>query len=414
MWLMTTIGFFSVVQKPGTDFLTVRSRVRGDLDALRSRYLPDLSKSIDHAGTDYPWRATVPHLSFSAAIARMVSDIDYGNFKNEISARQGKGRAKRYQKVWEALYDLPDDTEPKAHPALPWLNAPTGGKKVAYGGIVFDPQGRILIREPKNHFDGYVWTFAKGRPEKDETPETAAQREVKEETGIDGRILAPIPEEFLGGTTINRYFVMQADPDSGEARWDNEETESVQWVLPNDAKRLISQTTNETGKKRDLAVLKAAISLYLQVSCSQLPPSKIIGGPASKTSLVTSDQADMLVKAINNLERAFQPNFRRNEEFSLDDFSRFQESAEYRGFIEACFVGGFVCTDYDHFFPLGIAHAIPDDVIPKLPFPALRFYIHTLQRAEKWQSEYSTALYEAVRTGALGLAARRIESLSQD
>jgi hypothetical protein len=45
MWLITPIGFFSIVRKPdgqrvGT--LTVRARVRGDLEALRGLYLPGL------------------------------------------------------------------------------------------------------------------------------------------------------------------------------------------------------------------------------------------------------------------------------------------------------------------------------------------------------------------------------------
>lgn len=31
MWLVTNFGFFSVVQKKGDDFLTVRARVRSDL-----------------------------------------------------------------------------------------------------------------------------------------------------------------------------------------------------------------------------------------------------------------------------------------------------------------------------------------------------------------------------------------------
>lgn len=42
MWLFTRIGCFSAVQKPGTDFLAIRARAKGDIDALRSRYLPEL------------------------------------------------------------------------------------------------------------------------------------------------------------------------------------------------------------------------------------------------------------------------------------------------------------------------------------------------------------------------------------
>jgi hypothetical protein len=52
MWLFTNIGFFSAVQKSGTDCLTIRSRVKGDLETLREKYLPELSPTIGHGGTD--------------------------------------------------------------------------------------------------------------------------------------------------------------------------------------------------------------------------------------------------------------------------------------------------------------------------------------------------------------------------
>lgn len=106
MWLFTNFGFFSIVQKPGTDFLTVRARVRGDLDTLRECYLPALSATQAKGGTDYPWRATVVHADFAAALGRIVMDLDYSNYKNEVAARQGKSRADRYGKVWSALYDM--------------------------------------------------------------------------------------------------------------------------------------------------------------------------------------------------------------------------------------------------------------------------------------------------------------------
>jgi hypothetical protein len=109
MWLFTNIGFFSAVQKPGTDFLTVRARVKQDLDNLRQNYLPQLSATQAKGGTDYPWRATVSHVDFAAALGKIAMDIDYSNFKNEVSARQGKARASRYGKVWQALYDMPED-----------------------------------------------------------------------------------------------------------------------------------------------------------------------------------------------------------------------------------------------------------------------------------------------------------------
>ncbi len=42
MWVMTPVGSFSIVRKRGETDLTVRARVRGDLEALEKEYLPSL------------------------------------------------------------------------------------------------------------------------------------------------------------------------------------------------------------------------------------------------------------------------------------------------------------------------------------------------------------------------------------
>lgn len=259
MWLFTNFGFFSIVQKPGTGFLTVRSRVKGDLDNLRQHYLPELSAIVSKAGTDYPYRATCGHEAFAVAAGKIAKDITYGNFKNEVAARQGKTRAHRYGKVWQALYDMPDDVPAKLIVANSWAEKIQPGKKMAYGGVVFDPEGKVLLREPKKHYDGYVWTFPKGRPDADESPEQTALRETLEETGTAATIVAPISGDFPGGTTINRYFLMSAPRGSGGVAPDDEETESVRWVTVDEARKLIAETTNSTGRKRDSDVLEAAI-----------------------------------------------------------------------------------------------------------------------------------------------------------
>ena len=63
MWIMTTIGFFSIVQKPEDkhgEMLTIRSRVKSDLIALRDQYLPSLGPIATNVGTDYQYRASAP------------------------------------------------------------------------------------------------------------------------------------------------------------------------------------------------------------------------------------------------------------------------------------------------------------------------------------------------------------------
>jgi len=106
MWLLTSEGFFSIVQKPddmarGT--LTIRARVKADLQALR---IPGMTEIEEDAGTDYRYRAIAPRDEVAAAVSAMVQKIDYSNFKDEIARKQGKQRAAIYGELWEVLYRL--------------------------------------------------------------------------------------------------------------------------------------------------------------------------------------------------------------------------------------------------------------------------------------------------------------------
>jgi hypothetical protein len=106
MWILTSFGFFSVVQKQGSDVLTVRARVREDLERLREQYLPSLSPTTAGAGSDYRYRATVPHEHLALAMASIVRHIDYSNFKSEVVRVEGRSRAAIYHDVWDALWQL--------------------------------------------------------------------------------------------------------------------------------------------------------------------------------------------------------------------------------------------------------------------------------------------------------------------
>lgn len=109
MWLLTTCGFFSIVQKPedgAADTLTVRARVAADLDALRQRYLPDMEPTRISVHSDYRYRARVPRAAFSQAMVRIVEDLTYGNFKHAVAVHQGRARADLYHDVWDVLYGL--------------------------------------------------------------------------------------------------------------------------------------------------------------------------------------------------------------------------------------------------------------------------------------------------------------------
>jgi hypothetical protein len=106
MWLLTSVGFFSIVRKPGEVDLTVRARSRDDLEAFSAEYVPSMGPIIEGAGTDYPYRAHASPDAVAAAVARIVLEIDYPNFKDAVADRQGFGRAHIYGDVWSALRGL--------------------------------------------------------------------------------------------------------------------------------------------------------------------------------------------------------------------------------------------------------------------------------------------------------------------
>jgi len=109
MWLLTTIGFYSVVQhRDDPDMLIVRARTREDIEALCDRRLP-VGDIVAEAGTDYRYRVFCARAEFEEAVAGLVHDLDYPNFKNAVAERQGAERAGLYSKIWSLLHRLQAD-----------------------------------------------------------------------------------------------------------------------------------------------------------------------------------------------------------------------------------------------------------------------------------------------------------------
>ena len=128
-----------------------------------------------------------------------------------------------------------------------WSFAITGSDRVrAYGGIVVNDEGRVLLTRPRGHFDGYVWTFPKGRPDAGERPEEAALREVKEETGYSAMIARRLLGRFEGGTSVTEFFLMA--PVGLPVPFDEEETSEILWATTAEAAKLIAMTTNPAAK----------------------------------------------------------------------------------------------------------------------------------------------------------------------
>ena len=275
MWLFTNFGFFSIVQKPedvAGEMLTVRARVRKDLEALRDKVLPALGPIIENAGTDYPYRVRVDRAVFANALAKIALDIDYDNFKDSVGKEQGDAREGLYGEVWRTLRKLQKSEglasppvakkQPAGAASKPKTSGGGSGVKMSYGGVVFDDAGKVLLREPKGHFGGYVWTFPKGRAHAGEPEEVAALREVGEETGYRAEILYPVPgpeEGYVGDVGRTRYFVMRPLPNPQKF---GNETQAIAWLTEAEARERIRQTHHQTGRERDWAVLAAAVKAH--------------------------------------------------------------------------------------------------------------------------------------------------------
>ena len=79
----------------------------------------------------------------------------------------------------------------------------------SFGGIVISGGDKVLLRKPKNNYDGYSWTFSKTTCTLNEAPENSAIRVVKEKAGYEARILAKISGVFytLDQQTPNGFIL---------------------------------------------------------------------------------------------------------------------------------------------------------------------------------------------------------------
>jgi 8-oxo-dGTP diphosphatase len=137
-------------------------------------------------------------------------------------------------------------------------NVASHAMKKACGGVVIDQAGRVLLRQPTGLHKTRLWTFAKGRSEPGETPEQTALREVREETGVVGRIVSRLQ---VADTPDFRddFFLMSVVEDT---RQFDAETAVVVWATQEEAEELIGMTGDDERRLRDLKMLQAAFAEF--------------------------------------------------------------------------------------------------------------------------------------------------------
>jgi|SRR5580692_3684438 hypothetical protein len=102
MWIMTKIGFYSIVEKQNQ--ICVRTRVRKDLRNFKS-LISGCGPIIHTKLSDYKYRVFIPKDVFEAEFYKLAKLVTYGNFKGEIM-KKNVTREKLYMRVWQLLFEL--------------------------------------------------------------------------------------------------------------------------------------------------------------------------------------------------------------------------------------------------------------------------------------------------------------------
>jgi ADP-ribose pyrophosphatase YjhB (NUDIX family) len=121
-------------------------------------------------------------------------------------------------------------------------------EETSAGGVVLDlesdpPAVALIARHDRR--SRLLWSLPKGHVEEGETPEQAALREVHEETGLLGRIVAPlgiidfwfVVEDKRIHKTVHHYVIEAV---GGELSDEDIEVEAVEWIPFNQVVRKLA------------------------------------------------------------------------------------------------------------------------------------------------------------------------------
>ena len=121
----------------------------------------------------------------------------------------------------------------------------------------------MLLGRRRRERDGATWSLPKGTPDGDETPEQTALREVREETGLEVRILDSVGEihyRFVrGGRRIEKtvhFYLMEVT--GGDLAGHDHEFEEVRWFDLAEAEVVMTFATEKDIVARALPVATRA------------------------------------------------------------------------------------------------------------------------------------------------------------
>ena len=144
---------------------------------------------------------------------------------------------------------------------IKWIRSKVGHEKIILvfaGGCIFNEKGQVLLQR---RGDTNLWGFPGGAIELGETPEMAAIREAKEETGLDvevGKIIGVYTDSDMkyasGDEAHSIVIAYELNAVSGELFCDNVETKELKYFSLDEKPVLCCKQHEELW--RDLVNLK--------------------------------------------------------------------------------------------------------------------------------------------------------------
>ncbi len=140
---------------------------------------------------------------------------------------------------------------------------PTIKRQTSSGGVIFRENNRVIEVALISVKNGSIWTLPKGVVERDEDIIKTALREVKEETGLEGEIVAELgsisywyymKDENTKYHKTVYYYLMEYR--SGSTEEHDREVEEVKWYP-------IEEALKRVKYKGDRVVLKRAREILL-------------------------------------------------------------------------------------------------------------------------------------------------------
>ena len=249
MWMLTNIGFFSIIERPEDierKLVTIRARVRSDLETLKKLYLPEMGQITESVETDYRYRARAVKRDLHKAMHKLVDGISYRNFKDEVCATQGLERADLYAEVWATHYKMQRDQrayECEADEVIHKIAVPSTSNHCA---VVLDLDHRVLVRVDERDDQKSLFFHLQARSL--HRPQDDLLQHLYQVTGYMGKTAAKCVIPVRKGFEDWVSYTIQLD---GTAEMPENELYSFKWVQFDEVSGLIAKGTNDNARRRD-------------------------------------------------------------------------------------------------------------------------------------------------------------------